>query len=188
MLNINNEIIAKLDAKMLRRQRNVLRIIAVLMFISGTLFISFPFVSGDILSLILGIALICSSIALITIMIKNRRHNFWPIVSGILICLAYVVMGYLFITAPEFGLFAIASVLAGLFALGGVIRIMSWFRHRHTKGSWLQVVIGVLDLLIAWCFITAAPQASIVMVSLVVGIELIVSALNCWSLGRLFNK
>lgn len=188
MLNINNEIISRLDTKMLERQKNLLRIIAALMLISGVLFIAFPFASGDILSLILGVALICSSIAYIAIMIKNRLRNFWPIVSGILICLAYVVMGCLFIIAPEFGLFAIASVLAGLFALGGVIRIMAWFRHRQTKGSWLQVIIGVLDLLIAWCFITAVPQASTMMVSLVVGIELMVSALSCWSLGRLFKK
>ena len=65
---------------------------------------------------------------------------------------------------------------------------MDWFNHRQVKGRWLQIVIGVLDLLIAWCFIGAAPQASVVMVSLVVGIELMVSAMGCWSLVRLFTK
>lgn len=188
MLNVNQEIIAKLDVQMLEKQKNLLRIIAVLMFISGVLLIVYPFISGEILAMILGIVLICSCIAYAAIMIKNRLHNFWPVVSGVLICIAYAVMGYLFITAPAFGLFTIASFLACLFALGGVIRIMDWFNHRQVKGRWLQIVIGVLDLLIAWCFIGAAPQASVVMVSLVVGIELMVSAMGCWSLVRLFTK
>ncbi|WP_052284136.1 HdeD family acid-resistance protein [Kluyvera genomosp. 1] len=188
MLNINQEVMARLDAKVLEKQRNLLRFIAILMFISGVLFITFPFISGDILAMILGVVLICSSIAYLAIMIKNRVRNFWPVISGLLICLAYVVMGCLFIGAPEFGLFTIGTFLACLFALGGIIRIMDWFHHRTTKGRWIQVLIGMLDLLIAWCFINAAPQTSIMMVSLVVGIELIVSALSCWSLGRLFSK
>lgn len=188
MLNINQSIISKLDVKLLEKQKNMLRLIAALMLIAGVLFIAFPFISGDILALILGVVLICSSIAYMAIMIKNRVHNFWPVVSGILVCCAYVVMGYLFITAPELGLFAIATFLACLFALGGVIRITAWFNHRQVKGSWLQLVIGVLDLLIAWCFISAAPQASIMMVSLVVGIELIVSASSCWVLASAFKK
>ena len=102
MLNINQEIIAKLDVQMLEKQKNLLRIIAVLMFISGVLLIVYPFISGEILAMILGIVLICSCIAYAAIMIKNRLHNFWPVVSGVLICIAYAVMGYLFITAPAF--------------------------------------------------------------------------------------
>lgn len=187
MLNISQDIVSKLDVSILEKQKNLLRFIACLMFIGGVLFIIFPFFSGDVLSMVLGVVLICSSIAFIAVMIKNRVHNFWPVVSGILVSIAYVVMGYIFITAPELGMFAIATLLACLFSLGGVIRIMAWFRQRHIKGSWLQVVIGVLDLFIAWCFISAAPQASIMMVSMVVGIELIISAFSCFGLARLFN-
>lgn len=188
MLNISQDIVSKLDVSILKKQKNLLIFIACLMFIGGILFIIFPFFSGDILSIILGVVLICSSIAFIAVMIKNRVHNFWPVVSGILVSIAYLVMGYFFITAPELGMFAIATLLACLFSLGGIIRIMAWFRQRQVKGSWLQVVIGVLDLFIAWCFISAAPQASIVMVSMVVGIELIISAFSCFGLARLFSQ
>ncbi|ADO50289.1 HdeD family acid-resistance protein [[Enterobacter] lignolyticus] len=188
MLNISQDIVSKLDVSILKKQKKLLIFIACLMFIGGILFIIFPFFSGDILSVILGVVLICSSIAFIAVMFKNRVHNFWPVVSGILVSIAYMVMGYFFITAPELGMFAIATLLACLFSLGGIIRIMAWFRQRQVKGSWLQVVIGVLDLFIAWCFISAAPQASIVMVSMVVGIELIISAFSCFGLARLFSQ
>lgn len=188
MLNINQDMISNLDVRILGKQKNLLRFIACLMLIGGVLFILFPFISGVVLSIILGIVLICSSIAFVALMIKNRIHNFWPLVSGILVSVAYVVMGYLFITAPEFGIFTIATMLACLFCLGGVIRILSCFRQRQVEGRWMLAVIGILDLLIAWCFLSATPQASNVMVSVIVGIELIISGVSCFGLARLFSK
>ena len=188
MLSISRDLVSKLNVNVIRKQKNLLRFIACLMFIAGILFIVFPFFSGAILSVILGGVLICSSIAWVAIMLKNRVHNFWPVVSGVLVSLAYIMMGYFFITSPEMGMFAIATLLAALFLFGGVIRIMAWFKQRKEAGSWMQLVIGILDLFIAWCFISAAPQTSIVMVSLVVGIELIVSALSCLSLVRQFSQ
>lgn len=32
---------------------------------------------------------------------------------------------------------------------------MGWYRFRHVKGSWLQLIIGILDILIAWLFLGA---------------------------------
>nr|MCX0207293.1 hypothetical protein [Escherichia coli] len=40
------------------------------------------------------------------------------------------------------------------------------------KGSWLQLVIGVLDIVIAWIFLGATPMVSVTLVSTLVGIEL----------------
>lgn len=115
MLNINQDMVSNLDVRMLEKQKNLLRLVACLILIGGVIFIIFPFVSGTVLNIILGVVLICSSIAFISIMIKNRIHNFWPLVSGILVSVAYVVMGYFFITIPELGIFAIATFLTYLF-------------------------------------------------------------------------
>ena len=97
-------------------------------------------------------------------------------------------MGYFFITAPELGVFAIATFLACLFCLGGIIRLTNFFKHRKEKKVWLQGVIGILDLFIAWCFITATPQASIYMVSMVTGIELMLSGISCAYIANQFRK
>jgi len=188
MLNISRDIIAKLNVNVIRKQRNLLGFISCLMLIAGILFIVFPFYSEAVLSVILGAVLICGSIAWIAIMFKNRAHNWWAVISGVLVSIAYIMMGYFLITAPQIGMFAMATLLAGLFLLGGVIRIMAWYRQRKETGSMMQLIIGVLDLFIAWCFITAMPQASVVMVSLVVGIELIISAFSCFALAKQFNQ
>ena len=135
-----------------------------------------------------GALLICSGIALIVGLFSNRSHNFWPVLSGFLVAVAYLLIGYFFIRAPELGIFAIAAFIAGLFCVAGVIRLMSWYRQRSMKGSWLQLVIGVLDIVIAWIFLGATPMVSVTLVSTLVGIELIFSAASLFSFASLFVK
>ena len=183
MLYIDKATILKFDLEMLKKHRRAIQFIAVLLFIVGLLCISFPFVSGDILSTVVGALLICSGIALIVGLFSNRSHNFWPVLSGFLVAVAYLL-----IRAPELGIFAIAAFIAGLFCVAGVIRLMSWYRQRSMKGSWLQLVIGVLDIVIAWIFLGATPMVSVTLVSTLVGIELIFSAASLFSFASLFVK
>lgn len=188
MLYIDKATILKFDLEMLKKHRRAIQFIAVLLFIVGLLCISFPFVSGDILSTVVGVLLICSGIALIVGLFSNRSHNFWPVLSGFLVAIAYLLIGYFFIRAPELGIFAIAAFIAGLFCVAGGIRLMSWYRQRSMKGSWLQLVIGVLDIVIAWIFLGATPMVSVTLVSTLVGIELIFSAASLFSFASLFVK
>ena len=106
MLYIDKATILKFDLEMLKKHRRAIQFIAVLLFIVGLLCISFPFVSGDILSTVVGALLICSGIALIVRLFSNRSHNFWPVLSGFLVAVAYLLIGYFFIRAPELGIFA----------------------------------------------------------------------------------
>ena len=172
MLYIDKATILKFDLEMLKKHRRAIQFIAVLLFIVG----------------LLGALLICSGIALIVGLFSNRSHNFWPVLSGFLVAVAYLLIGYFFIRAPELGIFAIAAFIAGLFCVAGVIRLMSWYRQRSMKGSWLQLVIGVLDIVIAWIFLGATPMVSVTLVSTLVGIELIFSAASLFSFASLFVK
>lgn len=155
MLYIDKATILKFDLEMLKKHRRAIQFIAVLLFIVGLLCISFPFVSGDILSTVVGALLICSGIALIVGLFSNRSHNFWPVLSGFLVAVAYLLIGYFFIRAPELGIFAIAAFIAGLFCVAGVIRLMSWYRQRTnerqlaTARYWCAGYRHCLD--IPWC-------------------------------------
>ncbi|HGA5440459.1 TPA: HdeD family acid-resistance protein [Salmonella enterica subsp. enterica serovar Eastbourne] len=188
MFNITQDILSKLDDNILTKERRFLRLLAFLMFTGGALFLLFPFISGRVLSIFTGTILICSGTVLIISTFKNRTHNFWSVVSGILVSIAYILIGYLFITAQNFGVSAIASFIACVFFIGGVIRLMTWFRLRNNDKVWLQGIVGILDMFIAWCFIDATPQASAYMVSTVTGFELICSALSFAYIASLFRK
>lgn len=117
MLYIDKATILKFDLEMLKKHRRAIQFIAVLLFIVGLLCISFPFVSGYILSTVVGALLICSGIALIVGLFSNRSHNFWPVLSGFLVAVAYLLIGYFFIRAPELGIFAIAAFIYCRFVL-----------------------------------------------------------------------
>ncbi len=105
MLYIDKATILKFDLEMLKKHRRAIQFIAVLLFIVGLLCISFPFVSGDILSTVVGALLICSGIALIVGLFSNRSHNFWPVLSGFLVAVAYLLIGYFFILRTGAGHF-----------------------------------------------------------------------------------
>lgn len=188
MLNVAQEILSKLDDAVLVKQRRFLKFLAFLMFIGGVLFILFPYVSGGVLTVTVGGILMCCGIALSIGLFKNRTHNFWPVVSGVIVSIAYILMGLFFITAPGLGIFAIATFLAVLFGLGGIIRLTTFFKLFREKQGWLQGIVGALDLFIAWCFISTTPQASIYMVSMVTGIELMFSAIGCVYIANQFRK
>lgn len=188
MLNVTRDILSKLDDNVLVKQRRFLMFLACLMLLGGVLFIIFPYVSGGVLSISTGGILMCGGVALVIGLFKNRIHNFWSVVSGFVVSVAYFLMGYFFITAPEQGVFAIATFLACLFLLGGIIRLSTFIRRYKDKKVWLQGIIGILDLFIAWCFITATPQVSIYMVSMVIGIELMLSGVSCFFIANQFRK
>jgi hypothetical protein len=100
--------------------------------------------------MVMGIFLLLSGFGLIFGMIANRVQNTWPMIGGILLGVAYLIIGYVFITTPAVGIFAMAVYLAVLFALGGIVRLIAGYKLRDVSGSWLQYVIGILDLIIAW--------------------------------------
>ena len=78
-----------------------------------------------------GILLLLSGAGLIIAMIANRAQNTWPMIGGILLGVAYLIIGYVFITSPLAGILALAVYLAVLFALGGIAR---WRRATCAAG------------------------------------------------------
>ena len=159
----------------------------MLLFIVGLLCISFPFVSGDILSTVVGALLICSGIALIVGLFSNRSHNFWPVLSGFLVAVAYLLIGYFFIRAPELGILPLRHLLPVCSVLRGYSPdelVSSAFNERQlaTARYWCA---GYRHCRI---FLGATPMVSVTLVSTLVGIELIFSAASLFSFASLFVK
>lgn len=177
-----------IDEGTLKKQRLIMRIIAVLLLLGGIFCLINPLASGAALSTIIGILLLLSGIALIIGMIANRSHNLWPMVTGILVGVAYIVMGYVFITNPTIGMISLAIVLGVLFAFGGVMRLITGFKTWGLPGAWLQILLGVLDLFITYLLVSAGPLMSITMVTTLVGIEMLFSSFSCFMVAGLFKR
>lgn len=188
MLNIDRKSLLNIDEGTLKKQRLMMRVIAILLLLGGIFCLINPLTSGVVLSKIIGALLLLSGIALIVGMIANRSHNLWPMVSGILLGAAYIVMGYVFITNPEVGMISLAIVLGVLFAFGGIMRLITGFKAWGMPGAWLNILLGVLDLIITYLLISAGPLMSITMVTTLVGIEMLFSSFSCFMIAGLYKR
>jgi len=188
MLNIDRKSLLGLDGNFLKKQRTLLLVISFLLLLGGIFCLINPFASGAALSAIVGTMFMLSGIGLIIGMIANRTRNFWPMVAGILMGVAYIIMGYVFITNPMVGIFTMSVILATLFALGGIIRLSAGYKLRGVSGGWLQIIIGILDLAIAAMFITAGPAMSVTLVTTIVGIEMLFSSFSCFQIAGMFKR
>lgn len=188
MLNIDRKYLMSLDENTLKKQRIIMRIIAILLLLGGIFCLINPLASSVVLSKIIGVLLLLSGIAMIVGMVTNRSHNLWPMVTGILLGIAYIVMGYVFITNPAIGMISLAVVLAVLFAFGGVMRLITGFRTWGMPGAWLQILLGVLDLIITYLLVSAGPLMSITMVTTLVGIEMLFSSFSCFMVAGLYKQ
>ncbi|CND22084.1 acid-resistance membrane protein [Yersinia frederiksenii] len=188
MLNIDRKYLISLDKGTLKKQRLIMQVIAILLLLGGIFCLINPLASGAALSMIIGILLLLSGIAMVIGMISNRSHNLWSMVTGILLGVAYIVMGYVFITNPTVGMISLAIVLGVLFAFGGVMRLITGFRMWGLPGAWLQILLGVLDLIITYLLVSAGPLMSITMVTTLVGIEMLFSSFGCFMVASLYKR
>lgn len=187
MLNINHNQLLSLQSNFLKKQRTPLLITAVLLLFGGILCLINPFASGVALSVVMGAFFLLSGLALIVEMFIHRVHNTWPLIGGILLGMAYLILGYVFITNPTVGILALAVYLAVLFALGGVARLVVALNWQWQGGGLLQGIIGVLDLVIAAILIGAGPEGAVTLVTAIVGIEMLVSAFSLFQVANLLK-
>lgn len=185
MLNIDRNQLLPLQTNFLKKQRIPLTITAVLLLLGGILCLLHPFASSVALSVIIGAFLLLSGLALVIEMFIHRAQNTWPMIGGVLLGVAYLILGYVFITNPTVGILALAVYIALLFALGGIARLVAGFNWRGKGGSWLHIVVGFLDLVIAALLIGAGPEMTITLVTTIVGIEMLFSAFGLFRVASL---
>lgn len=75
MLNIDRKYLLSIDEGTLKKQRLIMRVIAILLLLGGIFCLINPLASGAALSMIIGILLLLSGIAMIVGMIANRTNN-----------------------------------------------------------------------------------------------------------------
>lgn len=187
MLNIDRSQLLPIQENFLKKQRIPLMVTAALLLVGGILCLINPLTSGVALSVVIGGFLLLGGLALIIEMVIHRAQNTWPMIGGVLLGVAYLILGYVFITNPVVGILALAVYIAVLFALGGIARLMAGFSWRGKGGSWLQGVIGILDLVIAAILIGAAPGVTVMLVTAIVGIEMLISAFSLFRVANLLK-
>lgn len=188
MLNINREQMSKLASEELKKQRNLLIVLAVLLFVGGIFCLINPMLSGIAVSTILGILFIMSGLAILVSTFSSSLYSGWSKIFSFVIGVAYCTLGYSFIKDPIQSLVLLAIFVSVLFIIGGVVRLYVGFQQIKTSSGWLQILIGILDFVIAFLLIGNGPLTSITLLTTLIGIEMLFSAFSLFTLLSILKK
>ena len=87
---------------------------------------------------------------------------------------------------------SLAILLAILFIAGGIMRLGSGLRQMSQARGWLNIIIGLLDLFIAYLLVGNGPIVSVTLIATLVGIELLFSSFGLIAaasvLKRIINR
>lgn len=188
MLNLNPNRFTNLAESQLKGHRTIIYLVALLLLIGGIICITNPVISGIAVSSLIGIMLLISGVAVILNIIFNRFYSGVSVIFSVIAGIAYLILGYAFITDPLQSLLFLAVLVAILFIIGGVIRIFIGIKLISTAAGLLNVLIGILDLIIAYILLSGNAETSITLLILFIGIELLFSSFNLFILaGALKN-
>ncbi|EKT55565.1 DUF308 domain-containing protein [Providencia sneebia] len=188
MLNLNQDQISKLAESQLKGSRTIIYLVAILLLIGGVVCITNPIVSGIAFSSLIGVMLLISGIAVICNIIFNRFYGGVSVIFSFIAGIAYLILGYAFITDPLPSLLLLAIFVAILFLIGGVIRIYVGVKIFNSAAGLMNILIGVLDFIIAYLFLSGNIETSITLLTLFIGIELLFSSFNLFILAGALKK
>jgi uncharacterized membrane protein HdeD (DUF308 family) len=149
----------------------------ILLVLFGLAALCFPAFAGIATAVLFGWILMASGIAglLATFSAKNHVQFWWSLLSSILAIVAGLIVAF----HPFTGALVLVVVIAAWLALDGVSSLMIALDLRRTQRrawGWL-VGSAVFDWLLALFLLFLSPVASLFMVGLIIGIDLVFGGL-----------
>ncbi|EPL3990753.1 DUF308 domain-containing protein [Providencia stuartii] len=183
MLNINPDQLKNLAESQLKGHRTIIYLVALLLLIGGIVCITNPLISGIVFSSFIGVVLLVSGVAVILNIFFNRLYANMSILFSLIVGIAYLILGYAFLSDPLQSLLFLAIFVAILFIFGGVIRIYAGTKLFSSAAGMMNILIGILDFIIAYMLLSGNAQTSITLLTLFIGIELLFSSFTLFLLA-----
>lgn len=151
--------------------------LGILLIIVGIAAIGLPFAATLAVELLIGWILVIGGILQII-------HSFWArklggIFLGLLAGILYLGVGLLMLLYPLQGVITLTLLLAILFLIEGICRIIASFQLRPMRNWGWILVSGIAALIIAFLIWAGWPASAVWAIGLLVGINLIFSG---WSM------
>ncbi len=144
--------------------------LGILLVLAGAAAISLPFAATVGFVTLLGILLLAAGVAQI---VSAFHCHGW---QGVTVCLVvgvlYLVMGFLVLENPIDGAAGLTLLLAALFLMGGIIRIVIAMRDRFPGWGWV-LLSGAVSALLGLIIWRQFPASALTVIGLLIGIEFI---------------
>ncbi|MCE5315216.1 MAG: HdeD family acid-resistance protein [Armatimonadota bacterium] len=147
--------------------------LGVLMIALGILAIGVPFVTTLALAYVLGLIVLVSGIAVCIHAFKTRSVGGFvlKLVTGIV----YIAAGIFLLAYPLAGTVALTLVLAIFWTVAGIVKIIRAISERHEPNWGWTLFNGIVTLILGLIVWSMWPTASLWVLGLFVGIDLIIA-------------
>ncbi|HEK2728627.1 TPA: HdeD family acid-resistance protein [Proteus mirabilis] len=189
MLDINKNNLSQLTEKLVKKQCTLMSIIAMLGLLAGIICIINPFSSGVVVSVFLGVVFFACAITSIMVAFNSRISSGWSMLITLLAGFIYLFLGYIFITDPLNGMLSLAFIIGYLFIFAGILRLVLGFKQiKDSFYGWFNILVGFLDLVLAYFLLAFGPETSITLVMALIGIQLILSSITILSIASAIKR
>lgn len=188
MLIIDRKALSNLNARILLNYKKTAFSLAILLAICGILCVLFPIYAGVALSYLTGVLLMMCGVYSLGSAYTFRRGHKLAIFCLLIFGIIYFAMGIGVFLSPLLGMNILSATLCFLFLLAGISRLSAAFRNPTMVGRYWCMLIGFLDLLIAFFWMSASEYTTSILASVFIGLEMLSSACIYFTLCRAVER
>ena len=188
MLLIDRQTLSKLNERVLNKYKKTAFIFALLLAVSGILCLLFPVYAGVALSYLTGILMLVCGFVSLGSAYTFRKSGKIAIFCLILFGIMYVVIGAGVFLSPILGINILSATICFLFLLAGLCRLSAAFKNSLMVGRYWCMLIGFLDLVIAFIWMGASEETTWMLTSIFIGLEMISNSCTYFILCNCFES
>jgi uncharacterized membrane protein HdeD (DUF308 family) len=169
-----------------RENRGWFIALGVLLIIIGIIAIAYPLSATVTLKIFIGWMILIGGIAQVAHAFSTRSWGgfFWDLLIGLL----YVFIGAWLAFFPLTGIITLTVMLALMFALEGIMKLLLGFTLRPADG-WLWVVLsGLVGVVVGGLLISGLPGTAAWAIGMLVGVNFLFSGLSFIAITMLAKK
>jgi uncharacterized membrane protein HdeD (DUF308 family) len=145
-------------------------VLGILLVLSGTVALVYPFVASLAVVVVLGMSLLVSGVA--TIVTSFWAGKWSATLLQLLIGIFYVAVGFIMMDAPIASMVSLTLVVAAMFVIVGMMRSIAALTIRFPQWGW-ALLSGVLSTLVGFVIYKHLREDALWAIGTLVGIQLL---------------
>lgn len=145
--------------------------LAIVLIVLGMLSIIAPMISGVLITVLLAGLIVAAGIMHLALAFHHQPlgSRFWHLLAALVL----IVGGGVLLAFPLEALSTFTLVVAWMFVVSGVMRIVAWFSLRGRTGAGWMLADGVITLLLGGALIAQWPASSFWTIGTLAGVSFI---------------
>jgi uncharacterized membrane protein HdeD (DUF308 family) len=160
--------------------------LGVLLALLGLAAIIYPAVATATINTLAGVLLIIAGVLGFGFAFSARDGG--GVILWIVVALLAIVVGIVFLSAPDIGTVTLTVLLAVWFIISGLTKIVAAFEQRGRTGAGVVAVNGVLSLILGALIAAELPDSSDWAIGLLLGIMFLVDGVGLIVLGWMARR